>query len=676
MRNMVADSSMKRSKATICAVIALTLTGILPAYSDWRESICSPDGSVEATVSAKGARLSWRVARNGVELFSDSEIGLEFKDQRPFGMFKLANRAERTFDTSWKTRLYKKRVVRDCGRELKLELTEAKGAMRRLDVYLRAYDGAVALRYGIPAQPGFERFVVTREKTAFRFVGDPLGWFTLYPKHKDSQEQAFFRRSILSIPDKDALIGFPAIIEAGGQFVAVCEADLTDWAGLFLKRTGAWHVPSGTTQLEAAPTPRFDGDGLVVSSAPRVSPWRVVILGDTPAELTEHNDVILNLNPPPEGGDAVFDWVTPGVSAWDWWARPKGVKVQMTKESKCAEIDFAAEMGWPYYTIDAGWQAGKSLDHAQDLTLAKPELDLDAVLAHAKEKGVGVFLWAYWSVLESNGVERVFSNMSARGVKGFKVDFMDRQDQEMVNWYEKVVRLAAKYRLLINFHGAFHPTGMNRTWPNQITREAVAGNECYRYGWRLTPELTAALPFTRFLIGPADYTPGGFNNVLPHQFTPANRRKKLSDKATPEVGTRAHALALCVAYDSPLMTLCDIPENYQSQKGLDALRNLPAAWEETHCLGGEIGSWYAVARKAQDGRRYLAVITADARRLTLPLAFLESGNWQMTLYTDEPSKNKRDARAICISQLPVCAFDRLELELAHVGGAVAIFERR
>ncbi len=666
---------MIKMKQIVKSFAWAALACALPACADWEETLRSPDGTVEVAVSSKGRRLSWRVARKGATLFDDSEIGLEFKGQKPFGSFTVANRSERAFDASWETRLYKKRVVRDCGRELKLELAEAAAPGRRLDLYLRAYDGAAALRYGIPTQPGFERFVLTREKTAFRFAGDPLGWFTLYEQHKTSQEQAYLRRSVLTIPDNKALIGFPAIVEAGGQYVALCEAGLTDWAGLFLKRSGGWRVPSGMTQLEAEPSPRLDGEGLVVSSAPRVSPWRVAILGDTPAELTEHNDVILNLNPPPEGGDTAFDWVKPGVSAWDWWARPGGGVTAMTRESKCAEIDFAAEMGWPYYTIDAGWHPGESRDHGQDLLRSKPALELDAVLAYAKKKGVGVFLWAYWSVLESNGVERVFADMSARGVKGFKIDFMDRQDQDMVNWYEKVVRCAAKHKLLINFHGAFHPTGMNRTWPNQITREAIAGNECHRYSWRVTPELTAAMPFTRFLIGPADYTPGGFRNILPRQFLPVNRRKTGLDETTPEIGTRAHALALCVAYDSPLMTLCDIPENYRGQPGLDALRNLPATWDETHCLGGEIGAWYAVARTAPDGRRYLAAITAGARRFDLPLSFLGQGRWRMALYADDPKANADDARALRVSRREVSGADSLDIDLAPVGGAVAIFER-
>ncbi|MBR6586591.1 MAG: glycoside hydrolase family 97 catalytic domain-containing protein, partial [Kiritimatiellae bacterium] len=355
------------------------------------------------------------------------------------------------------------------------------------------------------------------------------------------------------------------------------------------------------------------------------------------------------------------------------WPRQGGLKMETAP--KIAEIDFASKMGWEYYTIDAKWTGFDRInDPRQDLTRSAEKLDLDAVLAHAKKKNVGVFLWAYWSVLESNGVERVFQNLSSRGVKGLKIDFMDRQDQEMVNWYEKVVRLAAKYKLLINFHGAYHPTGMNRTWPNQITREAVAGNECHRYGWRITPELVAGLPFTRFLIGPADYTPGSFNNVLPHQFAPVNLMKDVGDRTTQEVGTRAHALALCVAYDSPLMTLCDTPGIYEGQMGLDALKNLPAAWDDTKCLGGEIGEWYSVARTAPDGRRYFAVISAKSRTVNQKFTFLGPGLWRMTLYADDMKKSRKDARVVRVVKRTVNASNSLTLDIAPIGGAVAVFE--
>ncbi len=666
----------KPGKMKAWPLCAAALAAAIPAFGDWSEKASSPNGDVSVEICAVGERLTWGVSRKGREIFSDSDLGLVFKGQKPFGAFKISERKESMFDTTWETTLYKKRRVRDFGREVTLELAEEEGLQRRLDVIVRVYDGAVALRYGIPAQKGFDKFVLAGEKTSFRFHGDPMAWITLYSKHRNSQEEAFLHRSLLSIPPKDALIGFPAIVEAGGQYAAIAEAALTDWAGLFLRRCGEREdVPAGCVQLSAEPTPREDGNGLVVSAAPRLSPWRVVILGDSPAELTDNNDLIMSLNPPPEGGDSAFAWVKPGVSAWDWWTWPRQGGRKMTKDAKIAEIDFASEMGWEYYTIDADWTGClRRHDAKQDLTKATPELELDAVLAHAKKRNVGVFLWAYWSVLESNGVERVFSDMASRGVKGFKIDFMDRQDQEMVNWYEKVVRIAAKHKLLINFHGAFHPTGMNRTWPNQITREAIAGNECFRFGRRVTPEQMAAFPFTRFLIGPADYTPGSFNNVLPSEHVPVNLMKDPGGLTTQEIGTRAHALALCVAYDSPLMTLCDTPGIYRNQPGLEGLRNLPAAWDDTKCLGGEIGSWYAVARKAPDGRRYFAAITADARHIEQPLSFLGGGSWRMELYADDPVKNRADAKAIRIESRTVEASDTLSLDLAYVGGAVAVFK--
>ena len=658
-------------KTVAIAAVAMA-SGICAA---WSERVDSPDGSVKVWINTRGKRLSWSLNRKDVKIFTDSEIGLEFKGQKPFGEFKLIKRTGKFIDSTWETRLYKKRMVRDFCKQMTLQLEEIKPPHRRLDLYVRAYDGSAAIRYGIPEQDAFKKFTVSKEKTSFRFVGDPSGWFTVYPKHKDSQEQQFIQRSVLSIPKKDALIGFPAIVKVKGVYAAISEAALTDWAGLFLKRSDERNVPVNCTQLEAEPSPRLDGNGLVVSETPRVSPWRVVILGGTPAELTENNDVIMNLNPPPEGGDKAFRWVKPGVSAWDWWTWPRQGGLKMETASKIAEIDFASKMGWKYYTIDAKWTGvQKTNDPRQDLTKAADTLDLDAVLAHAGKKDVGVFLWAYWSVLESNGVERVFANLSKRGVKGLKIDFMDRQDQEMVNWYEKVVRLAAKYRLLINFHGAYHPTGMNRTWPNQITREAVAGNECHRYGWRITPELTAGLPFTRFLIGPADYTPGSFNNVLPRQFFPVNHMKDSGDMTTQEVGTRAHALALCVAYDSPLMTLCDTPAIYEGQTGLDALKNLPAAWDDTKCLGGEINEWYSVARTAPDGRRYFAVISAGERKIEQSLSFLGPGRWHMTLYADDMQNSRKDARVIRVVKRTVNSSNSLSLDIAPIGGAVAVFE--
>ena len=550
--------------ACVCGMLAATLAGA--------ETILSPDGQVAVTVSLEDG-LAWQVQRKGKEVLKPSRLGLAFKGKKSFGAFEVAKKTERVIDMIWTNRLYKKEVILDNANELTLELREKAAPNRRLDLVFRAYDGAVAFRYGIPAQPGFDLFTVTQELTTWRFDEDPLAWLTVYGDFKTSQEEAFLRRSIRTA-GKDQLIGMPAIIELPGQKVALCEADLTDWSGLFFKAAAV--QPADSTVLEAALAPIPDSEpDCVIARAPHLTPWRVMIMGDDELELLANNDVILNLNPPPEGGEAAFDWVKPGATSWDWWTDSNN---SLTTDLTLKMVDFAAEMGWPYHTIDGGWYGyARRPNHGPGIEIfPRKDFDLDRILAHAKEKGVGIWVWCYWSALEENGVEKVFSDFERRGIKGVKIDFMDRQDQWMVRWYEKVVRCAAKHKLMINFHGAFKPTGMNRTWPNQITREGIRGNEMNKFTCNVSPIHCATLPFTRFLLGPGDFTPGSFGNRHAAEFVPQGRRgHRYGDETdrrkiwAEEIGTRAHALALCVAFDSPLATLCGISSSrrYSTSNG-------------------------------------------------------------------------------------------------------------
>jgi alpha-glucosidase len=470
----------------------------------------------------------------------------------------------------------------------------------------------------------------------------------------------------------------PAVIELRNQKVALCEADLTDWSGLFFKAPPA--QPADSTVMEAALTPIPDDVGCVIARAPHLSPWRVAILGDNDLELLANNDVILNLNPPPEGGAEAFDWVKPGATSWDWWTDSNN---SLSTELTLKLIDFAAEMGWPYHTIDGGWYGyARRPNHGPGIEIfPRKGFDLDRILAHAKEKGVGIWVWCYWSALEENGVEKVFSDFERRGIKGVKIDFMDRQDQWMVRWYEKVVRCAAKHRLMINFHGAFKPTGMNRTWPNQITREGIRGNEMNKFTRNVTPVHCATLPFTRFLLGPADFTPGSFGNKHAaefvtqggrgHRYGDENDRRKIWAE---EIGTRAHALALCVAFDSPLTTLCDWPERYRSGKGLEALRALPTVWKNTLPLAGKIGRYYSVVRETYDGRLYLATFGVKGASFELPLYFLPEGTeWDATFYTDGPNV-ANDATDLSVTTQTVTRDSNVKVTVAPEGGAVVIFQ--
>ena len=235
---------------------------------------------------------------------------------------------------------------------------------------------------------------------------------------------------------------------------------------------------------------------------------------------------------------------------------------------------------------------------------------------------------------------------------------------------------------MVNFHGSFKSTGAERTWPNMITREAVRGNEMNIFNKTVTPRHCATLPFTRFLLGPADFTPGGFGNVYSKDFVPqvkkGHRYGDETDRCphwAEEMGTRAHAIAQCIQFDSPLMTLCDWPDRYRGADGIEALRRLPAAWKDTRPVAGRCGEFYAVVREAHDGRFYFAATTVDARTVDLPLDFLGEGEWKMTVYVDDPVRTPSDAKAISIDSRTVRRNGTERFAMCAEGGAVAVFER-
>lgn len=643
--------------------------------------VVSPDGRNGFELSI-GEKLTWQATRDARIVVEPSRLGLSFVAQKPFCSLRVVEEKRRGIDTVWTNRFGGNSVVRDRANELTLTLEEVKGPKRRLGLVVRAYDEGVAFRYVIPQQSAFHAFSVKEELTEFRFDGDPLAWLTVYDRHENSHENIYSHRSIRSVDEKQ-VVGFPAVVELPNCRAAICEAALSKWAGMFLT-VPLTQVPRSATAFKVAlsPAPGAARTGLTAGVTPAVSPWRVVMLADDDIGLVKCRDLMLNLNPPPEGGDAAFDWVEPGVTGWDWWVNSNN---DFSKERILKGIDFASEMGWKYHTIDGGWY-GRPAGDAGAVLEPLPEWDLPFCLDYAKKKGVGLILWAHWAVLEENGVEETFAKFERWGVKGVKIDFMNRQDREMVDWYEKVCRIAAKHRLLVNFHAAIKPTGMERTWPNQITREAVRGNENSKWENPSDALNAAMLPMTRYLIGPGDYTPGGFDNVFAKDFvsqmdrghryadmSPESRAMKIYAQ---EVGTRGHALALCVAYDSPLMTLCDWPERYRGAAGIAALRNLPTVWRRTIPLAGRIGEFYAVVRESFDGRFYVAVQTVRPRKVDVKLDFLGEGTLTARLFADDPAKTPKDANALLERTQAVTRGDHLTFDCCGEGGGVAILSGR
>ena len=628
----------------------------------------SPDGRLSVSVKEGADDIAWSMSMkaDGTErgLISTSRLGLEFTPLWGSMKIKGADTADG-----------------DGCRELTVALEErstAEGcrAPRRFDVVFRAYNDGVAFRYVVPAQPDVPGFQLMGERTEWRFDGDRQIWATFYGSHKTSQEELFVETTLLDA-DRRKLVGMPILVRDEGATLALTEAALSNWAGMMFRRIDGCGFRAELSPLP--PTPASTEGVAVIRTTPAASPWRVVLAGTDELDLIRKKGLIQTLNPPPADG-IDFSWVKPGASSWDWWVESNNsLSDAMTRRL----VDFAAEMGWPYHTIDGGWYGfARRPNHGPDMKIeCRPGFDLPGIVDYAAKKGVGIWVWLHWMALEDNGIDETFAKLEKWGVKGVKLDFHERQDQWMVCWFEKVCRLAAKHHLMINFHGAHKPTGTERTWPNCITREAILGNEFCKFKDAVTPRHAATLPFTRFLLGPGDFTPGSFGNVHSADFVPQSRRGHRYGDETDRrqiwaetMGTRAHELALCVAFDSPLMTLCDWPDRYRGAEGVEALRALPAVWKSTRPVMGRCGECYGVVRETFDGRCYFAAFTVDRRKVEIALDFLGEGGWTMRSFTDDPSRTPKDARAVREETRRVTRSDSAVFDLLDEGGAVAVFE--
>jgi len=672
-------------------ILAAVLASCAVVASAESLSCKSPDGSVVVGFATDANGMSWSLARNGKTLVEKSRLGLTFSGFKtagrtsnvPVGEMKVIDRKRRFADTTWTTSLYRRGTVRDRFNELAVTLEEVAEPHRRLGYVFRAYDEGAAFRYVIPEQEGVAGVEILRELTEWRFPGACKGWFTSYGSDFNSNEEPFRLREVADVKAAE-FIGAPATVEVGGQWVALCEAALVNWAGIYY-RTPKDGQPEGQSVFEAylTPLPKTEAatpGSAVICTAPAASPWRVAICADTQLDLLKKNDIIVNLNPPPEEG-LDFSWVKPGATSWDWWVESNN---SLSTELTLKLVDFAAEMGWPYHTIDGGWYGfARRPNHGPNVKLEpRKGFDLKKVVDHATAKGVGIWVWIHWQEIDDTGIEETFARLEKWGVKGVKTDFLNRQDQGIVCWYERVCRAAARHHVMVNFHGAHKPTGTERTWPNNLTREGILGNEMNIFSTRITPEHCATLPFTRYLLGPGDFTPGSFANVYSKDFVPqvkkGHRYGDETDRCphwAEQMGTRACSIAQCIAFDGYLTTLCDWPERYRGADGVEALRKLPTTWKSTTPVAGECGKYYAVVRETHDGRFYFAGFAAKRKIVDLKLDFLGEGEWKMDVFADDPELTPGDPKAIALATRKVKKGQVTAFEMLDEGGAVAIFSR-
>ena len=632
--------------------------------------VVSPDGVLKVIVSDAGG-LNYRVEVKGQTILTNSLLRLEFQDGTKLGPSAVIRKSVKTsHDGEWVNPFGDRRIVPDHWHQARLTLEERGTPARKFGLIVRAYDDGVAFRYDLPTNSGLGQFILTNELTEFRFADDYRCWAggespcaeTRYPETRlsaiPSGEPGRPYRSVL-----------PLLVETPSGYFAIAESDLLDWAGLSLSGTG-------TPAVKAALDSRSDGKGLVASFAPRVSPWRVLMFGRTAADLAG-SDLIATLATPSRLKD--ISWIKPGACAWDaWWtginpydSNPahRNVEARGTTPSDKEYIDLAAKMGWPYQLMDWYWYQGmatymKSLHSTPnavrgDFRKAVPGVNIPELMAYAKSKNVRLLIWAHSLDMKTFGVDAALSYLAKQGFAGVKVDFLNSQSQETVQWCEKVLATAAKYHLLVDFHGTYKPTGLARTYPNFITQEGVLGNEYNKFGdGECTLRHTVTLPFTRALLGPMDFTPGGFLNRAPKDF-------KITAPAE-VMGTRAHQLAMPVIYPSPLTVFCDSPKNYLGQPGIEFLRAMPTVWDESVVLSGEVGKYIVIARRSGQ-RWYLAAMTGDdAAQLQVPLTFLGKGKWTLLAFSDDPGST--DYQAVVESTREVTAKTVLPLSLASGGG--------
>jgi alpha-glucosidase len=607
---------------------------------------------------AEGLRYS--VQFHGKPLLLDSPMGLKLEGAQPAlgPSMRLVNQEKNSADQSYTIPVGKTSSVRDHYNSMRADFDDGLG--RKLTVEARAYDDGVAFRYIVPEQAAIKNANIEREFTEFRYSKDAITYPLILNGFQSSYEDEYQVRQVSGL-HHDWLIALPLLANVPGTgWVAITEADIENYAGMYVRKAAEPFA------VRAELSPRLDKPSIAVQAdAPITTPWRVLMVGEEPGRLVESN-IILNLNPPSKIAD--MSWIKAGKSAWDWWsgeAAPSvSFKTGMNTATMKHYIDFASSSGFTYMLIDAGWAKAERKgpqDYAAlaDITQIAPEIDMPELLRYAKEKNVGIWLWSHWSSVDKY-MNEAFPLFEKWGVAGVKIDFMDRDDQEMTRWYRHVVELAAQHHLMIDYHGAFKPDGLRRTFPNLMTREGVMGKEYLKWSARVTPVHNTTLPFTRMLAGPLDYTPGAFGNVTRDQFIPR-------DKEPMAPNTRAHELALYVVLESPLMMVSDYPEHYAGQHDFEFIKQVPVTWDEIRVLNGRPMENITVARRSGKEWYVGAITNWDARTVQVPLNFLGEGKYTAEIYADAPDAGTKATNTTFTKQ-PVDRSTVMEVKMAPGGG--------
>jgi alpha-glucosidase len=622
--------------------------------------LSSPDKKIKVIIRTEGA-VTFAVFCDGKEIIGPSPVSLIVEGAGVLGKEpRLSGVKTNSADEKIIPPIREKRaVIADRYNEAILSFKGNYGLI------FRVYDDGVAYRFFTRLKG---RVKVIKEEVGFRFGGDYSVYFPVVDTFLSSFERNYSCLPVSQVTD-EKMAFLPVLVGIqDGPKVAITEADLDDYPGLYLMgaKDGEPALYGTFAAYPLREEQRRDrtlavaerADYIAETSGTREYPWRVLAVARRDGDLLE-NDIVYRLAKPCALKDT--SWIQPGKVAWDWWNALNlfGVDFESGINTKTYKhyIDFAARYGIEYIILDEGWS-----DPA-DLLKINPAIDMPELLDYGREKGVGLVLWCVWLTLDRQ-LQEALDMFAGWGVKGIKVDFMDRDDQKIVNYYKKVAAEAAKRKLIVDFHGAFKPTGLRREYPNVLTREGVLGLEYSKWSNQVTPEHDLLIPFIRMLAGPMDFTPGAMRNAVEKNFKPV-----FSEPMSQ--GTRCHQLAMFVVYESPFQMLCDSPSAYSREPGvMDFLGKVPTVWDETKALDAKVGDYIIIARKSGEEWYVGAMTDWTPRELEVDFGFLGGGEYKAEIYADGVNASKY-AGDYTKTSLVVKPGDRLKIKLAPGGGWVA-----
>ena len=660
---------MTHTAARLLLLLALS-SSVLSAQKNRDFELTSPDSAISVKVEA-GAKLQWSVRLRGEQIVAPSIMSLILEGGDTLGDNATITSADREkIRSAFAGINYIKARIPDEYNQLTINCKNGFG------VVFRVYNDAVAYRY-FTKKKG--EIIVRNEEANFNFTDDhkaflPYMWDYRGGKIFNSSFEALYREITISRFLSDSLAFLPALVDVGNNVkVVILEADLEDYPGMYLDvnrtRKGFTGVYApypleatlgGFGGINYVPTKR--ADYIAKTRGTRNFPWRAIAISRSDRELL-NNDIVQKLASPPRIND--ISWIKPGQVAWDWWNNWNishvDFKAGINTPTYKYYIDFAAANKIPYIIMDGGWSEGL------DLTKVVPAINLQEILAYGKQKGVDVILWASWYAVTQQ-MNTVFPLYAKMGVKGFKIDFVDRDDQIAVASLYEIAVKAAENHLLVDYHGVFKPTGLQRTYPNVVGYEGVKGLENYKWAVEDQPRYVVSIPYIRMMAGPMDYTPGAMRNAVRANYRPINDNPMSQ-------GTRCQQLAMYVVFEAPLQMLSDNPTTYmKEQECTDFITKVPTTFDETVPLDGKVGEYVALARRKGDTWYVGAMSNWDARECTLDLSFLGKGTYQATVFKDGINAD-RDGTDYRKEVITVSMEHPLNILLAPGGGWAARIEK-